>query len=62
MTPLPAMTPFERVVDAVNAVSGFPPTTALLLGILIGAAGALGTVLYLRRRGIMLREAPKEKE
>jgi hypothetical protein len=56
------MTPFERVVDAVNAVSGFPPTTALLLGILIGAAGALGTVLYLRRRGIMLREAPKEKE
>jgi len=46
----------DKVVDAVNSVSGLPPTSAFLLGVLLGFAAGVGTFLWFRRKGLVLKK------
>lgn len=54
--PTPVATQMGRIVDAVESVSGLSPTTALLLGVLLGIGLGVGAMFWLRGRVIELRK------
>lgn len=57
--PTPEATVMGRVVDAVESVSGLSPTTALLLGILLGCMMGAGAMFWMRGKVIELRKEEK---
>ena len=57
--PTPEPTMMGRVVDAVESVSVLSPTTALLLGVLIGACLGVGAVVWLKRKQLGLQKEEK---
>jgi uncharacterized OsmC-like protein len=58
--PTPESTTMGKIVDAVQSVSAFSPTTALLLGIIIGACLGASAIFWLKRRHMELGLDKKE--
>jgi hypothetical protein len=58
--PTPVETQMGKIVDAVQSAYALDPTTALLLGVLIGLALGVGGMFWLRKKGIVLKKQNDE--